>query len=108
MHFTTDFLIQLILCLALCASVSAQQPQNPSPMVEHTRAHPRLKQEALPGRRETLELGTLFVPAKLKLRSKLPLFVHFHGGTWLPEMAAATEGRRAVFCADWSRFGSIR
>jgi hypothetical protein len=65
-------------------------------MVEHTRAHPRLKQEAPPGRRETLELGTLFVPAKLKLRNKLSLFVHFHGGTWLPEMAAATEGRRAV------------
>jgi hypothetical protein len=92
--------------LALCASVNlwlpltsnlaAQQPQNPSPMVEHTRAHPRLKQDAPPGRRETLGLGTLFVPAKLKVKATLPLFIHFHGGTWLPEVAAAKEGRRAV------------
>jgi hypothetical protein len=96
MNYTTPFLVQLILCVASCESLSAQQPQNPSPMVEHTRAHPRLKQEVPPGRRETLELGTLFVPAKLKVKQELPLFVHFHGGTWLPEMAAAKEGRRAV------------
>jgi hypothetical protein len=91
---------------ALCACVNlwlsfpsnlvAQQPQNPSPTVEHTRAHPRLKQEAPPGRREALDLGTLFLPAKLKFKTTLPLFVHFHGGTWLPEVAAAREGRRAV------------
>src|ERR1051326_3364161 len=31
--------------------VLAQQPQNPSPMVEHTRAHPRLKEEHPGGRR---------------------------------------------------------
>src|SRR5215813_8873967 len=41
-------------------TVQAQQSQNPSPMVEHTRAHPRLKEETPPGRREKLELGTLF------------------------------------------------
>jgi hypothetical protein len=91
--------------LAFCACASlwfplppnlaAQQPQNPSPMVEHSRAHPRLKQEAPPGRRETLELGTLFLPAKLKFKTTLPLFVHFHGGDWLPEVAAAKDGRRA-------------
>jgi hypothetical protein len=72
----------------------AQQAQNPSPMVEHTRSHPRLKEETPPGRRETLELGTLFLPAPVKGRS--PLFVHFHGGTWLPEVAAARVGGTAV------------
>jgi hypothetical protein len=74
----------------------AQQAQNPSPMVEHTRAHPRLKQETPAGRREKLELGTLFIPEKLKNKSKLPLFIHFHGGTWLPEVAAARVGNTAV------------
>lgn len=74
----------------------AQQSQNPSPMVEHTRAHPRLKQETPDGRREKLELGTLFLPAKLKLKSPTPLFIHFHGGTWLPEVAAAKVGNTAV------------
>ena len=111
MHCNPMRLVPVSICsrgpiLALCACVNlwlsfpsnlaAQQPQNLSPMVEHTRAHPRLKQEAPPGRRETLELGTLFVPAKLKVKDKLSLFVHFHGGTWLPEIAAAKEGRRAV------------
>ncbi len=54
------------------ATAFAQQPQNPSPMVEYTRAHPRLVEASPPGRRETLELGTLFLPAKLK--APAPLF----------------------------------
>jgi hypothetical protein len=83
----------ILISLAV-APAFAQQAQNPSPMVEHTRAHPRLKEETPPGRREPLELGTLFVPAKLKGRA--PLFVHFHGGSWLPEVAAARAGDTAV------------
>lgn len=74
----------------------AQQAQNPSPMVEHTRTHPRLTQETPAGRREKLELGTLFIPAKLQGKAQLPLFVHFHGGAWLPEVAAAKRGGTAV------------
>ena len=84
--------------LWLCFSIStfAQQPQNPSPMVEHTRAHPRLKQESPTGRRENLEIGTLFLPAKLQLKSEAPLLVFFHGGNWLPEVAASQVGSMAV------------
>ena len=69
----------------------AQQPQNPSPMVEHTREHPRLAETRPPGRREPLELGTLFVPARLEAKpgrtGTAPLLVMFHGGAWLPEVA---------------------
>ncbi len=75
---------------------AAQQPQNPSPMVEHTRAHPRLAQEIPPGHREALQRGTLFLPAGLKRKPRLPLLVFFHGGTWLPEVAAARQGKTAV------------
>ncbi len=78
--------LTVLLLATLCF---AQQSQNPSPMVEHTRAHPRLKEEHPTGRREKLELGTLFLPAKLKLKKNTPLLLHFHGGTWLPEVAAA-------------------
>jgi hypothetical protein len=85
----------VIYTLFLCATL-AQQSQNPSPMVEHTRAHTRLKQETPPGRREKLELGTLFLPEKLKLQPATPLFIHFHGGAWLPELAAARVGKTAV------------
>jgi hypothetical protein len=70
--------------------------QNPSPMVEHARAHPRLKEAHPEGRREKLAVGTLFLPEKLRLEGSVPLLVHFHGGTWLPEVAAAGDGRFAV------------
>lgn len=71
-------------------------PQNPSPMVEHTRPHPRLRKETPPGRREKLELGTLFIPAKLKNHTRARLLFFFHGGDWLPAVAAARRRGVAV------------
>jgi hypothetical protein len=76
----------LLACAMLLGAARAQQPQNPSPMVEHTRAHPRLKEETPAGRREKLDLGTLFLPAH---RHRRAILFFFHGGTWLPEVAAA-------------------
>jgi len=78
----------LIYALALGAAL-AQQPQNPSPMVEHTRSHARLKEQSPPGRREKLALGTLFLPAGMKTGKGAAILFFFHGGTWLPEIAAA-------------------
>ena len=72
------------LAAAACCAL-AQQAQNPSPMVEHTRAHQRLAEEHPAGRREKLELGTLYLPPG---RPRALLFF-FDGGTWLPEVAAA-------------------
>ena len=74
----------------------AQTPQNPSPMVEHTRPHPRLEQTAPEGRREKLSLGTLFLPARLRLKSPTPLLVFFHGPAFVPEIAAIQHGKMAV------------
>lgn len=99
---TSNLRILLSAPLFLCVSVLfvsaplAQQPQNPSPMVEHTRAHPRIEKQSPPGRREALSLGTLFVPEKLKLKDGAPLLFFFHGGDWLPEVAAARHGKMAV------------
>ena len=91
------FLGSVVLAVSCAVGpVAAQLPQNPSPMVEHTRAHPRLAQASPSGRREPLELGSLFLPAKLKLKSPVPVLVFFHGGTWLPEVAAAQDGKTAV------------
>ncbi len=89
------------LCAGLCGALGAQQAQNPSPMVEHARAHPRLAETHPAGRREQLELGTLFLPAKLvdhagKLRHGVPLLIFFHGGTWIPEVAAAQRGAAVI------------
>ena len=74
----------------------AQQPQNPSPMVEHTRAHPRLTQTTPPGLRQKLSLGTLFVPEKLKGKRHVNVLLFFHGGEWLPELAVAQQRNLAV------------
>jgi hypothetical protein len=89
----------LLLPLAATAAF-AQQQQNPSPMVDHTRAHTRLKEESPPGRREQLSTGTLFIPAKLREAKRLPLFFHFHGSAWIPEVAAARSGRYAVISVE--------
>jgi hypothetical protein len=84
------------LSFVLWLLVWAQQPQNPSPMVEHTRTHPRLAEQTPPGRRESLELGTLFVPQDLTQKRTAPLLVFFHGGTWVPEVAAARNRMAAI------------
>src|SRR5262249_48834667 len=70
--------------------------QNPAPMVENVRPHPRLKQETPKGRRFPLEVGTLFLPDGPKAAGRVPLFVHFPGAPWLPEAAAASHGKAAV------------
>jgi hypothetical protein len=61
-------------------------------MVEHTRAHDRLKETSSPGRREKVSAGSLFVPEKVARKEKVPLFLHFHGPTWLAEIAAERHG----------------
>jgi hypothetical protein len=70
--------------------------QNPSPMVEHTRTHPRLTQETPPGDRYPLPLGTLFVPQGLNRNRPATLLFFFHGGDWLPELAASQQHQMAV------------
>jgi len=82
--------------LFLAAGLMAQAQQNPSPMVEHTREHPRLTKTVMPGRRLPLDLGTLFVPEKVQSKRPVKLLLFFHGGDWLPEFAAAQQPDMAV------------
>jgi hypothetical protein len=82
------FFVLFSIGIVLAAEPPAKAQQNPSPMVEHTRTHPRLKEERPPGQRFPLRIGSLFLPEKLPA-GPAPLILHFHGGTWLPEVAAA-------------------
>ena len=93
----------LAACALVFGAARAQQPQNPSPMVEHTRAHLRLKEQSPPGRREGLDLGTLFIPAHTRPTT---LLIFFHGGTWLPEVAAARNRTAVVSVQAGSGSGS--
>ncbi|NOT61572.1 MAG: hypothetical protein HOP19_15250 [Acidobacteria bacterium] len=85
----------------------AQQQQNPSPMVEHTRRHERLTQTSPAGQRERLTFGTLYLPDTLKRRATVPLFVHFHGAAWLAETAAAELKGTAVITVQLGAGSSV-
>lgn len=75
--------------------------QNPSPMVEATRAHERLAPKKLDGvlRSFAGPLGKpveVFVPSADRARDAFDLVVHFLGAAWLPEQAVASVDDHAV------------
>lgn len=84
-----------------CPQLFAQSSQNPSPMVEHIREHPRLEKKEIPGQRLKLSLGQLFIPEKWASASATPgsseattkpptkLVLAFHCGNWIPEIAVS-------------------
>jgi hypothetical protein len=86
----------IVTAFALISSLRAVEPQNPSPMVEHTRKHPRLREERPAGKREKLDAGTLFIPQAIAGQKEAPLLIFMHGGTWIPEVAAAKHGMAAL------------
>jgi hypothetical protein len=92
----------LIAWSAIAASqASPQQPsaQNPSPMVDHTRPHPRIAQAEATGRRvdlKSLKGARLFVTAHVNPDKPVPLLIHFHGAPWLIEQHIARSLPRAA------------
>jgi len=92
---------QLIAVFGLLATAVAQTTpvaakQNPSPMVDNTRAHKRVAKIERRGSRMPLSLGTLFIPDQARNHSKIPLIIHFHGATWLAEQSATQFDARAA------------
>lgn len=90
--------------LSVRAHASAQTPagpppapQNPSPMVENTRAHGRIPQQEPPGKRRSFP-GALDKPVQLFLSlgaeraGELRLVVFFHGASFIPEVAVSKLG----------------
>ena len=75
--------------------------QNPSPMVEATRAHERLAPKELGGtvRSHVGPAGRpveIWVPDQARTSDVIDLVIHFHGAAWLPEQAAAGLGTPTV------------
>jgi hypothetical protein len=85
-----------IAALVWMAPAAAQTPaasQNPSPMVEETRAHERLvKRDVAGARRWFAGPGgrpvELLVPDDARRREAIDVVIHFHGAAWLPQQAA--------------------
>lgn len=91
----------VLVLLLLAPGSSAAQNQNPSPMVEATRAHERLERVELSG----LSLSVsgpgeraveIFVPSSFSARASATLVIHFHGAAWIPEHAVAGVHKNAV------------
>ena len=75
--------------------------QNPSPMVEQTRAHERLAPMELRGVTRSFagpagKPVELFVPDGARTSDMVDLVVHFLGAAWLPEQAVARLGGHTV------------
>lgn len=83
------FQLIIVFCAAAVSLLNAQQsPQNPSPIVENTRPHPRIAQVEVPGRRVelvTLKGAIVSASPKLNPNKPVPLIIHFHGVPWLME-----------------------
>lgn len=107
----------LVLLAAACASRGLKPaPQNPSPMVENTRAHQRLQQRPLTGRQFTIS-DVLARPVEVEVtpacanNPPCDLLVHFLGPSWLPMQAGEDTGRPLVVAsvnlgAGGSRFAA--
>lgn len=69
-----------------------QTPQNPSPMTDNTRPHPRIAKVEVAGKRTelaSLKGAILFTSPKVKTNKAVPLTIHFHGAAWLMEYHTA-------------------
>lgn len=84
----------------LVAGLLLQLAQNPSPMVDSTRAHQRLAEREIPGIRSgrALHIG--------QPRAKDPVLIHFHGAGWIAEQAVATAWKRATVLTIQAGSGS--
>lgn len=79
----------ILLLFVFTVLLTAQQsPQNPSPMTDTTRPHPRIEKAEVEGKRTeltTLKGAVLFTSPKVKTTKAVPLIIHFHGASWLME-----------------------
>jgi len=91
----------LLITLILFPSIPAtpQTQQSPSPMVDHTRPHPRITQTEAKGRRvdlKSLKGARLFIGPRVNPNRPVPLLIHFHGASWLVEQHVARYLPRAA------------
>lgn len=85
-----------LVSLSAAAQTPPPSPQNPSPMTEIVRRHERVAKTEVKGKRWTLSTGTLLLPDSTRVRSPMPLYIHFHGAPWLAEWSVNQHDRHAA------------
>jgi hypothetical protein len=93
-------LVLLVMSLTTVMRVEAQQAaQNPSPMTDTTRPHPRIEKVEVTGRRTELAAlkgAVLFAGPRINPDKAVPLIIHFHGVSWLMEYHIARHFPKAA------------
>lgn len=79
----------------------AAASQNPSPMVDESRAHERLTKKDIGGiTRSFAGIGgkpvELWIPDRARRKESVDLVIHFLGAAWLPEQAVAALGNNTA------------
>ena len=97
------FVMAICAMPALAQSAPVPAPQNPSPMVENSRAHERLVQGPLAGTARSFpgpasKQVEVFVPTKVRPNA-FDVVIHFHGAAWLATQAVAALDNRTVTAA---------
>jgi hypothetical protein len=80
----------------LLTTLTQMTPQNPSPMSDSTRPHPRVDRYEVPGRRVALSIGTLYLSPAFDVTAPHTLIVHLHGAPWLVEHHICSHAPQAV------------
>jgi hypothetical protein len=88
----------LLYVIAPVVAGAQQATQNPSPMSDTTRPHPRIEKKEVTGRRTELALkgAVLFAGPGVNPDKPVPLIIHFHGVPWLMEYHIATHFPKAA------------
>lgn len=86
-------MVTVVLAMNVVPNVGLGQmsPQNPSPMVDTTRPHPRLAEQRPAGTRTELTIGTLYLSPAFEPQRDARLLVHFHGAAWLVEQLVSAR-----------------
>lgn len=95
-------MLVLVICACAHAPNAIAQTQNPSPMIERTRAHQRVSatppaqgiRDSVPGPNN--KMIPLFIPKSVKHANRIDLVIHFHGAAFVSEHAAAELGHDYV------------
>ncbi len=96
---TSSLSIVLTIIIAFVGATAQQAVQNPSPMTDTTRLHPRIEKVEVPGRRTelaSLRGAVLFAGPKIRADKPVPLIIHFHGVSWLMEYHIAKHFPKAA------------
>jgi len=92
-----NYINYLILSIFFFTSINAQT-QNPSPMVELSRTHDRVKIEEVSGQKYTIEnlLAKpieIYIPKQYLNHDSLSLLIHFHGSSYVPIYAVENSNK---------------